>query len=106
VKTKSQKQERTFAKEVGGRTTPASGAFWSRKGDVRTGEFLMELKCTDKGSISISKAVWEKIRREAILDGRTPALVLQIQDRNLVVIDQEDFLARFTERDMGEGELS
>jgi hypothetical protein len=47
--------------------------------------------------------VWDKIRREALLDGRLPVLAIQIQDRNLVVLDEEDFLALRAERDLGEG---
>jgi hypothetical protein len=106
MKTASQKQEADGAKLFGGRVTPASGAFWHRKGDVRTTDLLMEMKQTDKGSISISKRVWEKIRREALLDGRMPVLALQIQDRDLVVLDREDFLALICsepERGVGEG---
>jgi hypothetical protein len=104
--TASRKQERYIAKKIGGRPTPASGAFWSHKGDVRNEDLLVEAKRTDKASISINKAVWEKIRREAILDGRIPVLALQIQDRNLIVLDEEDFLAYYSARHLGEGELS
>ena len=103
---KSRRQENETAKAIGGLPTPASGAFWHRKGDVRSKEYLLEAKYTDKKSISVNKAVWEKIRREALLDGRTPGLVLQIQDRKLIVLDMEDFLELFTEGDLGEGELS
>lgn len=99
---KHQKQERDIARDLGGAVTPASGAFWSWKGDARSEEYLVEAKRTDKASISIKKLVWEKIRREALVDGRTPLLALQIQDRNLAVLDWEDFIA-LTERGMGEG---
>ena len=107
---KHQKQERMVADDLGGRTVPASGAFWARKGDARNEDFLVEAKRTDKASISIKKQVWDKIRREALLDGRYPVLALQIQDRNLAVLDWEDFLVLYqlaaSERDLGEGELS
>jgi hypothetical protein len=105
VATESQKQERAFAKKVGGLSVPASGAFWSRKGDVRSDDLLVEAKTTDKASFSIKKAIWEKIRREALLDGRTPVLAIQIQNRNLVVLDEEDFLELRSNaaRHMGEG---
>jgi hypothetical protein len=76
------------------------------KGDVRSEDLLIEAKCTAKASISITLSVWEKIRREAILDGRVPVLALQIQDRNLIVLDEEDFLAYYSARHLGEGELS
>lgn len=102
----SRKQERDIANALdGGGVTPASGAFWHRKGDVSSTDYLVEAKRTDKASLSIKKQVWDKIRREALLDGRVPVLGIQIQDRNLAVLDWEDFLA-LTERDLGEGELS
>ena len=74
------------------------------KGDARSEEYLVEAKRTDKASLSIKKQVWDKIRREALLDGRVPVLAVQIQDRDLAVLDWEDFLA-LTERDLGEGQL-
>lgn len=101
---KSKKQERFVAEGISGRTVPASGAFWSRKGDARSDEYLVEAKRTDRASISIKREVWDKIRREAILDGRVPVLALQIQDRNFAVLDWEDFLA-LSERPVGTGEL-
>jgi hypothetical protein len=92
MRTPSQKQERHVATAINGRIVPASGAFWSHKGDVRTDDLLIEAKTTVAASFAIKKAVWEKIRREALLDGRTPVLAVQIQNRNLVVLDEEDFL--------------
>ena len=100
---KSRKQERRLAKEIGGHTTPASGAFWSRKGDVRSDRYLVEAKRTDKASISIKADVWDKIRREAIIDGRIPVLALQIGSVDLAVLDWEDFLALDSREDLGEG---
>jgi hypothetical protein len=103
--TRSQKQESALAQALGGRVTPASGAFWSHKGDIKTDALLVEAKCTVKRSITLQLSVWEKIRREAILTGRIPVLALQIQDRNLIVLDEEDFLAYHSQRGVGEGEL-
>lgn len=97
------KQEKRLAGKVQGSRPAASGAFWTRKGDVRSEDLLIEAKTTDKASYSIKKQIWEKIRREALLDGRMPVLAIQIQDRNLVVLDEEDFLALRSERDLGEG---
>lgn len=105
MRSKSRKQEDATAKAIGGRVTPASGAFWHRKGDVRSDKYLLEAKYTGKASATISKAVWEKIRREALLDGRTPVLGLQIQDRKLIVLDMEDFLALVSEGDLDQREL-
>lgn len=108
MRTSSQKQERSLAKNLGGRTVPASGAFWSRKGDVRSDDLLVEAKTTEAASFSIKKAIWEKIRKEALLDGRIPVLAVQIQGRNLVVLDEEDFLELRSNasRYLGDGPVS
>jgi hypothetical protein len=105
---RSKQQERRIAADVGGSVVPASGAFWSMKGDARSDGFLIEAKRTDKASLSIKRQIWDKIRREALLDGRVPVLALQIQDRNLAVLDWEDFLELLAaaERGLGEGQLS
>lgn len=100
-----QKQERRLAQRTGGTTTAASGAFWTRKGDVRSASLLVEGKHTDKQSYSIKVETWDKIRREALLDGRMPVLALEIAGRRLVVIDEEDFFALCAEDPVGEGEV-
>lgn len=100
----SKNQEKRLAKELGGNRVPASGSFWNMKGDVRTDDFLVEAKITERGSYGVRRDIWEKIRREAILDGRTPVLALEIQGRRLAVLDWEDFLA-YTRGDLGEGQL-
>lgn len=101
----SKDQERSIASDIGGRVTPASGAFWSMKGDVRSTRLLVEAKRTDKSSLSIKRDVWEKIRKEALIQGLLPVLAVEIQDRQLAVLDWEDFLA-LTAGDPGAGELS
>jgi hypothetical protein len=108
VRSKSQQQERDLAKRITGLSVPASGAFWARKGDVRSDDLLVEAKTTDAASFSIKRTIWEKIRREAILDGRIPVLAISIQDRNLVVLDEEDFLELRSNaaRHLGEGSVS
>ena len=88
----SRKQEERIAKEFGGGRVPGSGAFWHRKGDVRTKHFLMELKRTDASSYRITKNVWLKIRKEALLEGKMPVMILDIQDLELVVLSKEEFL--------------
>ena len=105
MRSPSQRQEKSIAKAIGGRTVPASGAFWSRKGDVRSADLLVEAKTTDAASFAIKRTVWDKIRKEALLDGRIPVLAVQIQGRNLVVLDEEDFLALrgYADRDQDQG---
>ena len=79
----SQKHEKRLAKLVGGSTNAASGAFWSRKGDVRSADLLIEHKWTGKKSFTLKAIVLEKIVSEAILDGRMPLLGISLNNNNL-----------------------
>jgi hypothetical protein len=87
----SQAHEKRLAKATGGSRTAASGAFWSRKGDVRTHDLLIEHKWTGKKSITLSSQVLEKIMTEALFDGRIPVLGFHLNGHNYVVLDEEDF---------------
>jgi len=95
MKTEGQKQSRAhedrLAKLVGGSRTAASGAFWSRKGDVRNNELLIEHKWTGKKSFSLKSDVLKKITTEAILDGRTPILGVHLDGEDYVIMLETDF---------------
>lgn len=95
MKSKGQKEslkhEKRLAKKIGGKRNAASGAFWSRKGDVRNDELLIEHKWTGKKSVTIKSEVLKKITKEAILDGRIPVLGLHLDGENYVVLGEEDF---------------
>jgi hypothetical protein len=88
----SQKHEKRIAKAVGGQTTAASGAFWSRKGDVRAEGVLIEHKWTGKKSKTIQSTELKKITTEAIIDGRTPVFGLHLDGEDYVVLLETDFL--------------
>lgn len=88
----SRKHENRLAKELGGSRTAASGAFWSRKGDVRNEELLIEHKWTGKKSKTIQSAELKKITTEAILDGRTPVFGLHLDGENYVVLLETDLM--------------
>jgi len=88
----SKKHEKRLAKLVGGSTTAASGAFWSRKGDVRSTDLLIEHKWTGKKSFTLKAEVLEKIVTEAILDGRLPVLGISLNNENYVILTEDDFL--------------
>jgi hypothetical protein len=91
-----EKQERGIAKRRGGVQTRGSGSGWRQRNDVREGrDILWEAKQTDGKSISVSKAVWNDLRTNAILGGAMPALDLQIGDLGLVVISRDDFDTAF-----------
>lgn len=87
----SQAHEKRLAKLTGGGVTAASGAFWSRKGDVRTDDLLIEHKWTGKKSFSITRSVLDKISAEAIMDGRMPVLAIHLDGKDYVVLDENDF---------------
>jgi hypothetical protein len=88
----SQKHEKRIAKAVGGKTTAASGAFWSRKGDVRSDDLLIEHKWTGKKSFSLKADILEKIVTEAIIDSRMPVLGISLNNNNYVLLTEDDFL--------------
>lgn len=88
----SQKHEKRLAKKVGGSTNARSGGFWSRKGDVRSDDLLIEHKYTGKKSFSVKTDVLEKIVREAILEGRMPVLGIHLNGENYVILLEDDFL--------------
>lgn len=88
----SRRHEDRLAKVLDGSRTAASGAFWSRKGDVRSQDLLVEHKWTGKKSLTLQSQVLEKIMREAILDSRTPVLGVHLNGENYVILHEEDFL--------------
>jgi hypothetical protein len=96
MKTEGQKQSRKhedrLAKKVSGSRTAASGAFWSRKGDVRSDDLLIEHKWTGKKQCTIKSEVLKKITGEAIMDGRMPVLGIHLDGENYVVLLEDDFL--------------
>jgi Holliday junction resolvase len=87
----SLKHEKRLEKKMGGQRVAASGAFWSRKGDVRTEDLLIEHKWTGKKSFTLKAEVLEKITTEAILDGRTPVLGIHLNGNDYVILGEEDF---------------
>ena len=88
----SKKHEVRLAKLVSGKRNAGSGSFWSRKGDVRSKDLLIEHKWTSKASFTVKATVLEKIINEAILDYRTPVLGFSLNNNNYVVLTEDDFL--------------
>lgn len=88
----SQKHEARLAGALNGKRNAGSGAFWSRKGDVRAMDVLLEHKYTGKASFTVKATVLEKIVKEAILDNRMPALGISLNDENYVMLTEDDFL--------------
>ena len=88
----SKKHEDRLAGLVSGQRSVGSGAFWSRKGDVRSTDLLIEHKWTGKASFTVKATVLEKIVKEALLDNRTPVLGFSLNNENYVMLTEDDFL--------------
>jgi Holliday junction resolvase len=61
------------------RRSPSSGASAIDPNDVITDMHVIEAKATEKGSITIKKSDWQKIRAKAF-NGRTPAMAFRFKD--------------------------
>ena len=94
VKKRSQKQEKSVAKDFNAKVTVASGALWGMKADVRNDKFLIECKTTEKDYYSLTAKVWEKVCEEAIKDHmRIPLMVIDLEDKDrMVVFNPHDFV--------------
>lgn len=80
IKKKSKKQEAKTAKDIGGKTTIASGAL-VQKGDVFNDNILVECKTTEKDFYSLKKTTWDKIYREALNSHlRIPVMRIDLKD--------------------------
>lgn len=72
--------EQRLTKELNGRARPASGAMDGAKGDIDLGQFLLECKSTTNNSLSIKLDWLIKITREAMSEGKPPALSVSFVD--------------------------
>lgn len=98
-KDKGKKQEACTAKELGGKTTIASGAL-VQKGDVFNDHFLIECKTTEKSYYSLKKSIWDKIQKEALNSNmRIPVMRIDLYDlfetdkKSYAVLRESDFTA-------------
>jgi len=108
-KTKSQKQERKWAKAMGGRAIPGSGNTPVWKGDVdsdreRKRAWKLECKTTKRNTYTLSHQDLCKIENHAKKVGRLPAFIVAFRDDDklgggeFVVIRKEDFSAKDKEK--------
>lgn len=59
-----------------------SGSLWFDKGDLKTQDYLIECKYTDKKGFRITTKILEKLWNEALERNKLPALIVGIQDEN------------------------
>lgn len=81
----------------------ASGSVTHKKGDLKSARNLIENKQTDRDSFSMTRAVLNKIQREATEQGgRVPLLTVQMgaaesDEVRVVVMREQDFMELVTE---------
>jgi len=75
--------EKALAKRLKGLTQPASGSTSSRKGDIVSGDYLIDDKSTIANSIIVTKDMLIKINREAREAGKKPILSLSFENMGL-----------------------
>lgn len=92
----SRKQEKRLASKVGGTTTAGSGNGWAVKNDVRNTRWSIECKTTASSRFAVTHAALVSAEKNALLDMRQMAFVVEMHGRNWVVISEENFL-RFLE---------
>ena len=108
VKKRSQKQEKSVAKQFNAKQVIASGSLWFADSDVRNDKFLIECKTTEKDYYSLTAKVWEKIEEEAIKDhDRIPLMAIDLEDRDRVIVfkpsyfsNTPQFVADFSTKDV------
>jgi hypothetical protein len=88
---RSQRQERDWADDLDGRTTPGSGNTWARKNDVRSERWSLELKTTEKKQYSLKAADLRTAERNALMDGREFAFGIEMAGSTWVVMNAHDW---------------
>lgn len=88
---RSKAQEDRIAGAYRGSRNVMSGAGWSKKADVRTNDFLIEAKTTERKSYSLKLSELREIRKQALLDDRIPLFMIELQGHNYVVMEEDDF---------------
>lgn len=81
-KRSNKKKGSDFEKKV--QKTINSGQMWFDKGDLKTEDFVIDCKYTDKKSIRITKKMIKKLWNEALEANKFPLLQIGIQDEDKV----------------------
>ena len=92
----SDKQERRTAEKLQGTVNAGSGNGWMRRQDVRTDEYLVENKRTGKKQITVKASDWKQLRHHALQDDRMPLMSLELDGRNYIMMEEDDFVEHFT----------
>lgn len=88
----SVQQEKSIARELGGRRVAGSGAMPGNKGDVRAGAWLVEAKQTRSPNYQLKLSILRKIEAEALKARKLPVLIVEMSGRSFAVLDLDTFL--------------
>ena len=93
LKTRHVRQEERLGKAEGGVQNPGSGRIWRFHRDGKLWNFLVEARTTKAKSYRIDKAEFLKMEKEALQTppGYLPAMVIEIQDLEIVAIRRKAF---------------
>lgn len=87
----SAKAAKKFIEPLGGKLTPASGA-WLEKGDARVrGFFRVETKCPPTAKYRFTLKEWAKVRDAAIRANEIPVFHVVLAHEVVVVLAEKDY---------------
>lgn len=91
INERSRKQEADRANQIGGRVQPGSGCSPNAPQDVRSEDYLEQLKFTDSESYRLTVKEWMKLRSDSDRFGRSPRMVIDFSNHKIrLVITQEE----------------
>jgi hypothetical protein len=89
---RSRRQESDAAKRYNGSVTSGSGNGWRHKGDMKTDDFLFEMKRTDNTKqITVKLADLTLIRNQGLVENKVGIMQIEIGDRRFDIVDDDDF---------------
>lgn len=87
---RSQRQEKGWAKKIGGKTQVGSGSSWRAPQDVRNDEYMMQIKFTDSDAFRLSVKEWKRVAADAIRAGKDPAMAITFAQYGITLIVTEE----------------
>jgi hypothetical protein len=79
--TASKHQEEATAERLGGKRTPGSGNQWHSKNDVKSKEWLVENKTTEKERYSLKISDLRSLLMNAILEEKKPVMEVEFRGK-------------------------
>src|SRR5260221_11161496 len=87
------KHEKKLMRSLGFVPTPGSGSGWLRKEDGESPDFLVQLKSTQKSSISVKTIDILQLEQHARESNKIPVFMLNIAGLTLVCVGLENLAA-------------